>query len=78
MSEKAKLTGYILINENGKRLNHNRWWLTDSEGWIWKSQDIEKILAECGNWEFKPVYKQAAYLDKETGQTVAQGEPEKL
>ena len=53
---------YIILNEDGHRLTHNKFWY-DGEGWVWTKQEVDDIIRECGGWEFKPVSVQEAILE---------------
>lgn len=76
----AKLTGHVLVNARGQLLTHKRWWQSKDTtgGWVWSDEEISQIVAESSNWEHKPVYKQAAYLNREDGKTVIYGNLERV
>lgn len=80
MNEQAKLTGYVVLNRERKLLTRKKFWMKDdmTGGWIWSEDEIAQIVKESKEWEIKPAYKKAAYLNKQDGGTVIYGTEEVL
>lgn len=77
-----KLNGYVLIDDKDRLLRRKLVWADRSvtKGWIFPESEINTIraIAEREGWEHPPVYRHAAYLNKNDGQTYLIGEKEKL
>lgn len=58
-----KMTGYIILNAQGQRLNDIRVW--DDDGWIWSGPEIREIVRTCKWWTLKPHAIQKAKLEED-------------
>lgn len=82
----VKLKGWVLVNSQDQLLRRKKVWGTREEtrGWIWSDQEVEIIMSDYtqGQWKQegleRPVYKQAAWLNRVDGQTYLNGDLEKL
>lgn len=75
-----KLSGFVLVSRGDKLLTRQKVWMDASMtgGWIWSEEEIKQIVKDAKQWESKPMYKRAAYLNKENGQTVIFGKTENM
>lgn len=74
------MEGYILLDQNGARLTHGRWWFVGGQGWVWSGDEVAQILESCREWNIKPAFVQCARLsdDRQTVETIGTPIPVRL
>jgi hypothetical protein len=68
------MSGYIILNGEGKRLTHGKVWMND-DVWVWSEEEKDQILVESRRWEIKPASIQHAYFNRHNGSVVVIGSP---
>jgi len=68
------MSGYIILNEKGNRLTKGKSFGA-GDGWVWSEAEKDEILANCFDWQFKPVAVQQAYLNRHNMSVVVIGQP---
>lgn len=71
--KKAPVEGYIILNQEGQRLNMLKGW-GNTPGWVWPEKAKDEILQESAAWELQPTAIQPARYDPQDGSVETLGE----